>query len=161
MTEWRTLTDSEIVELATRLRSLEWSWTLADAPKLITDFGWTLNHTLSESVKFDTGFGRSSGGISSLGGRPARISVRVTTYAGNDGWARVTDAFAAMTAALTGAVGTPTARIPGKYPEIRWAGAQTTLLLKALPLSVHLDLWTNEGLADNDEISESQEQGLF
>ncbi|GAB4583205.1 DUF6301 family protein [Nocardia sp. IFM 10818] len=161
MREWRALTDTEIVALATRLRSLEWSWNLDDAPQLVADFGWTLNNTLSELVKFDTGFGRSTGGVSSLGGRAADIKVQVTSYAEKDavGRARVLDAFAGYTAALTGAFGEPTARTPGELPEIRWAGAQTTLLLKALSLSVSLHLMTNEGLARHDEIVRLQKQG--
>ncbi|WP_306361455.1 DUF6301 family protein [Nocardia sp. CC227C] len=163
MREWRALTDSEFVELATRLRSLDWSWNLDDAPPLIADFGWTINNTLSQLVKFDTGFGRSTGGVSSLGGRAADISVQVTTYAGRDaeGRARVLDTFAGYTAALIGAIGEPTARLPGEYPEIRWAGAQTTLRLQALSSSVTLHLMTNEGLARHDRIVRLQEQGMM
>ncbi|MFC9993659.1 DUF6301 family protein [Nocardia sp. NPDC127526] len=163
MREWRALTDTELVELATRLRSLEWSWNLADAPQLVADFGWKLNNTLSELVKFDSGFGRSTGSVSSLGGRAAEISVQVTSYAEEDaaGRARIVDAFAGYTAALTDAFGAPSARIPGKYPEIRWVHGETTLRLIALSVAVDLGLMTNEGLARHDEIVRLQEQGLI
>lgn len=163
MREWRALTNTEIVELATRLRSLEWSWNVNDAPELVADFGWTLNNVLPASVFFDTGFGRSTGDVTSLGGRAADIRVQVTSYAERDsaGTTCVLDTFAAYTAALICAFGEPTARIPGKYPEIRWAGAQTTLRLIALSRTVSLHLMTNEGLACHDEIVRLQEQGLI
>jgi hypothetical protein len=109
MTEWRALTDDEIVELATRLRVLDWSWRPDDAA----------------------------------------------------GRAQAHDAFARMVAALTGALGEPTARIPGEVPEIRWAGAETTLVLRDPSVVVELSLMANSWLADYDKVIDLEEQGLL
>ncbi|WP_306356148.1 MULTISPECIES: DUF6301 family protein [unclassified Nocardia] len=163
MTEWRALSDTEIVELAIRLRSLEWSRKLEDAPEVVTGFGWKLNNTLPEGVFFDTGFGRSTGQMIGLDGSVHHISAQVTAYAAKDPkqGGQVIDAFARMTAALTRALGAPTARIPGDSPEIRWAGTETTLLLKALPPAVNLELLTNAALEQHDEAVRIEKQGLL
>ncbi|MRH92887.1 hypothetical protein GFY24_36645 [Nocardia sp. SYP-A9097] len=130
-----------------------------DAPKLVADFGWTLNRTLDESVTFDSGFGRSTGTVS-LAGRPGMISTQITAYA-DDGATCITDAFAGMAVALVNAIGEPTVRVPGKYPEIRWAGTQTTLVLKSLRVTLKLDLVTNAWLAAHDQIVDLEKQGLI
>jgi hypothetical protein len=63
MTEWRALTDDEIVDLATGLRSLKWSWRVDDAPQVAAAFGWEIAMADPKLVVFDAIFGFDSAGI--------------------------------------------------------------------------------------------------
>jgi hypothetical protein len=162
MTEWRALTDDEIVELATRLRSLAWPSPLDDVPQLVAGFGWKVITTRSEWVMLDTGFGMGSGKVRARDGMAMELMVRVTDFVAEEaaGRARVLDQFVRMFTALTGGIGAPTARIPGASPEIRWGGAQASLVLRDLEVAVELALIANSWLASDDRAIELQEQGL-
>lgn len=72
------------------------------------------------------------------------------------------DAFVRMNEAITGALGKPTARMPGEAAEIRWAFPETTLRLKNLSLAhaVQLTYQTNASLAALDRSIEFERQGL-
>ncbi|WP_433661711.1 DUF6301 family protein [Nocardia sp. CA-128927] len=163
MTELRALTDAEIVELATRLRSLDWSWQLADAAVLASAFGWEVVMTGDDWVMLDAGFGAGSAKLTGSGDQVGEIMVQVTDFADDDaaGEAQTRDAFVGMVAALTGAFGEPTARIPGDVPEVRWAGAETTLVLRDPAVMVELFLMTNAWLAEQDGLIDLEEQGLL
>jgi hypothetical protein len=164
MTEWRALTDDEIVELATRLRSLDWSWRLDDAAVPASAFGWEVVMARGNWVMLDSGFGAGSAKLTGRDGQAGEILVQVTDFAAADdaaGRAQTRDAFARMVAALTGALGEPTARIPGEVPEIRWAGADTTLVLRDPSAAVELFLMANPWLADHDKVIDLEEQGLL
>ncbi|MGW4774087.1 DUF6301 family protein [Nocardia sp. NPDC004278] len=150
MTRWRALDDTEIVALALRLRSLHWSWRLADVPKLAAEFGWHVERIGPHSVSVDVGFGLDSGGVDGWDGQAHHI-VQSVTDSDSDEADSVWDAFVRMTHALTGALGAPTTQIPGEYPQVRWAGPQQTLMLRALPNVVNLELVPNEQLALDDE----------
>ncbi|WP_433523849.1 DUF6301 family protein [Nocardia pseudovaccinii] len=165
MTGWRALTDDEIVELATGLRSLDWSWQLQDVPGLAARFDWQMLVARKDWVMLDCGFGLSSGAVTGLDGVAESIKLKVTDSASEDasGRAMVRDAFARMTDAITGALGEPTARIPGETAEIRWAFPETTLRLKNLSLAhtVQLMYQTNASLAAFDRSIEFEQQGLI
>ncbi|NEW39045.1 hypothetical protein GV793_08995 [Nocardia cyriacigeorgica] len=161
MTEWRALTDGEVTDLATRLRSLEWSWRVADGPELAEGFGWQVVLTEPEWVMLDTGFGMGSGEIRGEDDKAVAIEVRVTEFADDSARARIRDAFASMADALAAALGAPTARVPGEFPQIRWAGAESTLVLQAMTVSVVLTLVTNTRLADDDRNAALEDQGLL
>ncbi|MEV2226251.1 DUF6301 family protein [Nocardia vinacea] len=150
MTGWRALDDTEIIELALRLRSLDWSWRLADVPELAAEFGWRIERIGPHSVRLDVGFGLASGRVDGWDGQAKHI-VQSVTASDSDEADNVWDAFVRMTRALTGALGEPTTRIPGEYPQVRWAGPQQTLALKAFPSVVDLELVPNEQLALDDE----------
>ncbi|MBL1075197.1 hypothetical protein JK358_12420 [Nocardia sp. 2] len=160
MTEWRASSDSEVVELAGRLRALEWSWQLTDGAELAREFGWGVKSTRANSIMLDTGFGLVGGTIEGRDGRADRIDVMVTERSGNDP-ERLRAAFTRMTTALSAALGEPTARLSGSAPEVRWAGPQTTLALTNLPTTVRLSLTTNERLARHDLGVEFERQGLL
>lgn len=150
MTGWRALDDTEIVDLALRLRSLHWSWRLVDVPDLAAEFGWHVERIGPHSVRLDVGFGLASGRVDGRDGQAKHI-VQSVTDSDSDEVDNVWDAFARMTRALTGALGEPTKRLPGEYPQVRWAGPQQTLALTALPSVVKLELVPNEQLALDDE----------
>ncbi|WP_062987648.1 DUF6301 family protein, partial [Nocardia anaemiae] len=118
MTGWRALDDAEIVVLALRLRSLDWSWRLADVPELAAEFGWHVERIGPDSARLDTGFGLASGRVDGLDGQAHHIVQRVTDI-DSDEADNVWDAFVRMTRALTEALGEPTTRLPGDYPQVR------------------------------------------
>lgn len=163
MTEWRVLGTPELVELFGRLRTLEWSWRLDDVAQLATEFGWEVERSRPNWVVLDIGFGRGSGEVSGDDGVADEIVLEVTSSATDDaaGRSRSRAAFAEMTAALTAEFGAPTKKVPGVTPEVRWAGAATTTVLRDLGVSVALRLVTNEKLATEDAIEELDEQGLL
>ncbi|WP_280414572.1 DUF6301 family protein [Nocardia carnea] len=163
MTEWRVLSNPELVELVGRLRTLEWSWRLADAAQLATEFGWEVERSRPNWVVLDIGFGSSSGEISGDNGVATEIVLEVTGSTTDDaaGRSRSRAAFTEMTAALTAEFGAPTTRVPGATPEVRWAGTTTTAVLRDLGMSVVVRLVTNEKLAIEDEIEELDEEELL
>ncbi|MFE3188712.1 DUF6301 family protein [Nocardia sp. NPDC059240] len=163
MTEWRALAGPDVAELALRLRSLDWSWQLADVPALAVDFGWTIGTTYQYSVSVGTELGPRTGSVSGRSETADDISIRVTDYADDDsnGRGHVRDAFANMTSAIISALGPPTLRIPGEDAEIRWAGTETTLRLRDLASCVSLYLFTNSALDLEDRVSALDEQGLL
>lgn len=154
---------AEIVDLATRLRTLNWSWRLADAPALAAAFDWKVLMTLPNSAMLDTGLGMASGSVIGQDGAADVIEIRVTDFTEDDGAGRaqIRDTFARMATALTTAIGQPSRRTPGKLAELRWAGINTTLQLQGLPTAVRLTLMTNDSLARHDRAVELQEQGLI
>ncbi|UAK33167.1 DUF6301 family protein [Nocardia asteroides] len=160
MTEWRALTDSEIVDLAVGLRALDASQPMDAIPRLAGSFGWKVLTVHPDRAMLDAGFGMASGKIHGRSGSIADIKLRVTDFAPNDaeGQARSRDAFVAMVAALTGALGEPTARIPGPTAEVRWAGPEATLVLEDLGRSVQLSLVANYWLKLHDQAVELEGQ---
>ncbi|MFI6366777.1 DUF6301 family protein [Nocardia sp. NPDC050630] len=164
MVVWRALTDDEIVELATGLPSLDWSWQLQEVPAIAARFDWKVLMTRADWVMLDCGFGLSSGAVTGRDGVAESIKLMVTGSASEDatGQAMVRDAFVRMSGAITAALGEPTARMPGEAAEIRWAFSETTLLLKNLSLAhtVQVTYQTNASLAAFDRSIEFERQGL-
>ncbi|MEV6562601.1 DUF6301 family protein [Nocardia sp. NPDC051756] len=163
MTEWRALSDDQIVDLARRLRSVNWPYPAADIPELAASFGWQVKTTRPEWVRLDAGFGRSSGMIHIDADQAVDLTLQVTDFVDSDpaGMAQTTDAFARMTSALTEGLGEPTARIPGESAEVRWAGAEATIVLRHLDITVQLALIANSRLAARDRTIDLQEKGLI
>lgn len=163
MTEWRALSDDQIVELARRLRSVDWPYPAADIPELAASFGWQVKTTRPEWVRLDAGFGRSSGMIQIDHDQAVDLTLQVTDFVDKDpaGQAQASDTFVRMATALTGALGEPTARIPGEDAEIRWAGAEATIVLRNLNVTVQLALIANARLAARDRTIDLQEKGLI
>ncbi|MET9027633.1 DUF6301 family protein [Nocardia sp. NPDC004168] len=160
MTEWRALTDSEIVDLATGLRSLDGSQPMDAVPRLAEAFGWKVLTAHPDRAMLDAGFGMASGKIHGRAGLIVDIKLRVTDFAPDDadGRARSRDAFVAMVAALTGALGEPTTRVPGATAEVRWAGPETTLVVADLGRSVQLSSTANSWLELHDQAVELEQQ---
>lgn len=154
------MSDLDIVDLAEGLRSLKWSWRLEDVPTLAEMFGWRINTSGTGWVMLDVGFGMSSGKVfGDADGRVDDIGIRLTDFADEDSAARdrIRDTFARYTSVLTVALGEPTSRRPCDVPEVRWAGSNTTLVLRGLSVSVVLHLVTNASLAIQDLPLEAEE----
>ncbi|MQY08874.1 DUF6301 family protein [Actinomadura macrotermitis] len=163
MSELITTADADLVDLATRLRELRWSWQFSDFAGLAADFGWNMVSTRENRARFDCGFGHASGIARGNAGRVQVMELPVTGFASQDDAGRdaLNDTFARMTAALTAAFGAPTAKLPGTCSEIRWAGPEATLRLIAGSVRINLALATNGWLANNDEAIELERQGLL
>ncbi|MEU4315701.1 DUF6301 family protein [Nocardia sp. NPDC024068] len=159
MTEWRVIGDAEVAELAERLRSLRWSWQLADFADLAEIFGWRIEMSDSSSwVMFDSGLGMTSGKALGHDGIVDDIRVMLTDFADADASRRdrIRDLFARYAGVVTEALGEPSYRLPGNAPEVRWAGPSSTLSLRALSTTVSLHLSTNSSLALQDMATEAQ-----
>lgn len=161
MTEWRTPSAGDLTYLVTRLRDLDWSWNLADVPELAAGFGWRVVLARPNWVLLDTGLGAGSGKVHGASGKAVRIDTRLTDFVEEDaaGAERIRTAFAELAAVLTATLGEPTGRIPGRWPQIRWAGTGTTLVLAQSPVSVVLSLVTDARLAADDRNVEVERQG--
>ncbi|MFJ4840622.1 DUF6301 family protein [Streptomyces sp. NPDC088746] len=169
MTQWRALSDAEVVELAARLRSLESTWELRATPRTrrSTQFPRSVLMIWPRWELLDTGFERV-GRAASRRGRGQdeqqmveRVQLRLTDYASH--WGQALDAFARMAAALAVSLGAPTDRRPGTDAAIHWAGADTTLLLAHSGSAVYLELATNNRLALDEELRQmdEDEEGLL
>ncbi|WP_338773255.1 DUF6301 family protein [Nocardia vulneris] len=151
--EQRVMGDDDIVDLANKLYSLQWPWRMDYLVILLDVFRWQEPMIRSPDwVRFDAGLGSGTCDVIGRAGDAERIEVAVTTLFPDDaeGWAGIDDAFARMSSTLIAAIGEPTARIDGEFPEIRWGGVENTLRLTNLAVMVHLDLVTNEWLAEFD-----------
>lgn len=151
--EQRVMGDEDIIELANKLYTLRWPWRMDYLVMLLDVFRWRDPIIRSPDwVRFDAGLGSGTCDVIGRAGDAERIEVAVTTLFPDDaqGWAGIDDAFTRMSSTLIAAIGEPTARIAGKFPEIRWGGVENTLRLTNLAVMVHLDLVTNEWLAEFD-----------
>jgi hypothetical protein len=154
MRERRVLSDQEIIDLVTRLRSLDWSWRPDEVPRLVTDFGWTIMGRALENFVLTTEFGMATGDVDvGLSSEVVRIITTVSTPVRAEtaeARAFTQDAFARVVAATTRALGEPTQRIPGKTPEVRWRGAESTVAVLRLSVQVEVYLATNAWVDDFD-----------
>jgi hypothetical protein len=154
MTERRVLSDQEISELVTRLRSLKWSWSPDEVERVVTDLGWTIMGRAFENYVLTTEFGTATGDVDvDLSHRVVRISTTVSTPVSAEtveGRAFTQDAFARVVAAVTRALGEPTQRVPGKSPEVRWRGAESTIAVQRVSVQVNVYLATNEWVDEFD-----------
>ncbi|MBF6547666.1 DUF6301 family protein [Nocardia brasiliensis] len=151
--EQRVMGDEDIIELANKLYTLRWPWRMDYLVMLLDVFRWRDPMIRSPDwVRFDAGLGSGTCDVIGRAGDAERIEAAVTTLFPDDaqGWAGIDDAFTRMSSTLIAAIGEPTARIAGKFPEIRWGGVENTLRLTNLVVMVHLDLVTNEWLAEFD-----------
>ena len=153
MRERRVLSDQEIIDLVTRLRTLDWSWRPDEVPRLVTDFGWTIMGRALENFVLTTQFGMATGRVEvDRANEVVRISTAVSTPVSPktaEARAFTQDAFARVVAATTRALGEPTQRIPGETPEVRWRGAESTVaVMRTIQVNVYLA--TNEWVDDFD-----------
>ncbi|MEU4812094.1 DUF6301 family protein [Nocardia fluminea] len=161
MTNWRAMPDDEAADLAAALHSLDWSWEIDDAPAVIERFGWRTVSSRPRWIMLDVGFGEGSGTVRAKKGLVTGIELQLTDFADADGNAQVSAAFDSIAAAIIAKLGEPTTRVAGPPPQLRWAGAEATLLLERAAASVWLYLITNARLAADDRNIELDEQGLL
>ncbi|MFE9696460.1 DUF6301 family protein [Streptomyces sp. NPDC006270] len=158
--------DTEVVELAARLRSLESTWETEATPSARRSSRFTRQILMfrPQWEQLDTGFERD-GYVSARRARVRdqtmveRVRLRLTDYAGQ--WDQVLDAFAGMCAALHASLGAPTDRRPGADAAVHWAGCDTTLVLECAGGSVYLERVTNRRLHLDEELLRMDEEGLL
>ncbi|MFD6397893.1 DUF6301 family protein [Nocardia sp. NPDC060249] len=161
MTAWRTMPSADAADLADRLADLDWSWNIDDAPAIVEEFGW---HTISSRprrIMLDTGFGPDSGTIQAKNGEVTRIELQLTDYAEPSEKPAVKTAFTDYAQAISERLGEPTAQVTASTPQIRWAGAETTVVLILSTASIWLNLVTNTRLAADDRNLQLDNQGLL
>jgi hypothetical protein len=150
MSERRVLSDQEVADLVSGLRSLDWSWSPDEAEGIAERFGWKVESRRARSVRLDAGFGMRTGSIQFPDmGKVTRITVAACTPVSADsaaGRAFVQDAFAHVVAAATEALGEPTERIPGSAPKVRWRGEVATVGVSHSSVQVDVFLATNEDI---------------
>ncbi|MFF5503547.1 DUF6301 family protein [Streptomyces roseolus] len=162
MTRWRALSDTEVVELATRLQALDRTWELGATPSARRSPGFTRRALVIRPQwdALDTVFVREE----REGARRSRereeetverVRLRLTDH--TDRWDQTLDAFARMSTALRAVLGEPTDRRPGRYAAIHWAGTDTTLVLERSGSSVYLELVTDKRLALDEELRQLNE----
>ncbi|MFC5745152.1 DUF6301 family protein [Actinomadura rugatobispora] len=153
MTDLERLSDQEIAEAARRLRDLEWPRDRADVDKIADVFGWRVESRRETVARLGTRFGRATGRFTFEEGRAVRVTAAVSSFVDEESAeerARLQDAFAGMTAAVSGALGEPTRRLPGGNPEVRWRGERSTVSLHRLSRIVNIALATNEHVDEHD-----------
>ena len=154
MDDLRRLPDEQVIQLVTKLRSLEWSWDESDIDRIVSDLGWTAEARYRRGVQLDVGFGTATGDVEfTKEGRVTRILASVCPYIddespGDRSWLQ--DVFADVVNAAITALGEPTDRLPGESPEVRWRGAQTTVGVQRSSVLVKIFLATNEYMDDRD-----------
>ncbi|WP_393059916.1 DUF6301 family protein [Streptomyces sp. LN549] len=166
MTQWRALSDTEVIELAARLRSLDCTWELGATPSSRRSAQFTRQALMIRPRwdLLDTGFKRP-GRASSRSrraqdeGMVERVRLRLTDYAAD--WALSQDAFARMAAALHTSLGAPTDRRPGAPAAVHWADPDTTLVLEHTGDAVYLELVTNKRLSLDEELLRMDEEGVL
>jgi uncharacterized protein DUF6301 len=154
MTERRVLPDQEITDLVTKLRSLKWAWSPDEVERVVADLGWTIMGKARKDFVLETEFGMGTGSVEvDPSDRVDRITTTVSTPVDADTAeerAFTQDAFARVVAATTQALGEPTQRVPGEYPEVRWRGTESTITVKRVSTEVMLYLATNEWVDEFD-----------
>ncbi|MYQ78115.1 hypothetical protein GTW64_13465 [Streptomyces sp. SID4923] len=162
MTQWHALSDSEVVELAARLRSLDCTWELGATTASRRSSRFT-RKALMIRPQWDllrTGYERAGRRRRAQDeDMVERVRLRLTEYA--VGWAPSLDAFVRMAAALEASLGAPTERRPGAPAAMRWAGPDTTLVLENVGDSVYLELVTNTRLSLDEDMLRMDEEGLL
>ena len=80
MAEWRVLSDQEITDLVTKLRSLKWSWSPDEVERLVADFGWTIMGRARRDFVLETEFGMGTGSVEvDCSDRVNRITITAST----------------------------------------------------------------------------------
>jgi hypothetical protein len=151
MSEWRFMSDREVADLVTGLWTLDWSWRPEEAEQLVDRFSWKVVHRGSRNLMLENEFG--PGFVDVNAGRVQRIIVAASTFADEnttEGRAFTQDAFARVVAAATRALGEPSSRRPGEFPEVRWRGAEATVTVRRSSAQVDIELATNESVDDED-----------
>ncbi|MFI5801381.1 DUF6301 family protein [Streptomyces sp. NPDC051561] len=163
------MSNTEVVELASRLRSLDctWEWDTSPSGRRPSSFARRSMMIRPRWDVLDTGFeetGRAATRQEKARREETtdRVRLRLTDYRGQ--WDQALDAFARMATALSDALGEPAVRVPGDPAEIHWEMAtEITLVLENTGTSVYLDLATNKRLAFDEEVRrlDEDEEGLL
>ncbi|WP_054815800.1 DUF6301 family protein [Nocardia arizonensis] len=159
----RVIAAADLTGLVIRLRALDASWHLTDAPVVAEAMGWRTLVSRDRWVLLDTGFGPGSGKFHAEDGRVVRIEVRLSDFAADtpEGHAWVAGIFDEAVATVAAAIGAPDDSRPDDGARVRWAGPEVTLMLQRTPVSVLLWWITNARLAADDRNIELEDQGLL
>lgn len=154
MTERRVLSDQEIIDLVTRMRSLKWPWKVDEVERMVADFQWEILFRTENNIALETQFGMATGGVEfEAPDQVVRIWGAVSSPVGAENpeeRAFTQDAFAHVVAAARRALGEPTQQIPGEDAEVRWRGAESTVGVTSHTVQVNVYLATNKWVDEFD-----------
>ena len=151
MTTHHVLDKDALRSLLATIKDTSWSWQESDVPALAARFGWSKPRIVAGSGAFvDPGHGLGSKAYRMSFGDAGRVNIitlRISSKVAEDdaaGQVFLSDVFADAAAVAAEILGPPTARTPGKRPEIRWRGEESTLILTQLSVAVQLSWASNE-----------------
>ncbi|EXG82347.1 DUF6301 family protein [Cryptosporangium arvum] len=159
-----TVDEAMVRHLFRALADTSWSWTETALADVVSRLGWTLSRRTERIVSADTGlaledpFARFQ--VDGVGGidvarlmlTPLRVDDPIVRAA-------VDDVFAAVTATATVVLGTPTRRLPGAFPEVRWRGTGASIVLRASPSAVEVEWAGTSYLEQMDKLRELEDAG--
>jgi hypothetical protein len=154
---WRVLPGETVARLLRSWQQVTWSWEAADVDGVLRALGWREVRRTGRMLQVDTGLGIGGGYGCFLfhGGRVARLTVRVSDVvpAEQDRGARafLLDAFSATVDAAGTVLGTPSVRVPGDMPEVRWQLVPITVRVESIRVAVDLVLADSAYVAWEDE----------
>ncbi|MBT2210796.1 DUF6301 family protein [Actinomadura sp. NEAU-AAG7] len=143
------LDDGQIVDLARQLLGLRWSWRGTEVGGLVRDFGWTVEIADEGGVEFDIGLGVATADADiDETGRVSGFVIPISGYGDKSPESRawLQDLFAHASRVLVEALGEPTKRSPGRYPEVRWRDDRATLAVTRNSMVVEVTYALNEYL---------------
>ena len=161
MTAYHALDSDAQRTLLTALRDTSWSWKEADVPAVIARLGWEiakLSPTFSATVDPGHGLGPRAYRFSFRDGRVSDVTLRISEMVEEDdsaGQLFLGDVFAGAKAVGTEVLGAPAGITPGKQPQVRWRGAEATIILQSLPTVVTVFWRYNERQDELDRIAEN------
>lgn len=144
----------EIVDLATGLRTLDWSWDPAEVEPIARRFGWTDIQRSEGVLRFQVG---GHQGFADFYRSETVQRLHIPVFFPPDGdRAAVRDAFARVVAYVAGALGEPTERLHRDSPKVRWRGAGATVQVYA---SIDVGrAGVSLGLIRNDHVDEEDRE---
>src|SRR5512142_1753830 len=160
MTSWNTIESRTARDLFVRLRTLDWSWRVAEVSEVVSQLGWTVAlEDPGRGAIVDTGLGL--GGEEAIfgydGDRVDNVNVTVTEIVpGETAEARafLHDAFATLVAVARDAFGPPTRTELDDLPAAVWIDDRTALSVIRGDGTVFIVLRTAERQAHWDEIDQ-------
>jgi hypothetical protein len=126
MSHWEVVPESALRDLAGWLLSWPWPLTEQAVLDLATAHGWTmLQHRPGSGARWDTGLGmnRSWARVVIIDGVVSKASVttsQVLPEETPESTAFLRDVFVDQVALVTGRLGEPSSRSPGKQAQVRW-----------------------------------------
>lgn len=139
------------------VRDTDFGWTVADLPALLATLGWTVRTEIEgKGAVVATPWGVAGADADLLydGDTVLSITVRLTgpSDEGTADQLALVDAFASLTALVTGVLGPPTATFRTSVPRTQWRLAKATCTLQDTGASVLLDWCSNEYQDFNDSV---------
>lgn len=150
MAPWKALDAATTRRLLTAMSRLEWDWSVAAVPDLVTALGWRIVESVTGAgAVVDPGFGIDGKEVTFgfEADKVSDISVCVTetlTPQTPQSRAFIQDVFSEVAAAGVAVLGEPTRRVFSTRPEIWWRNDTHTITIGNVGVAVTITWETNE-----------------